>query len=271
MQRHSRVLAALAILWLTNGMETSGWTQETMPKVNQTRNDLETEIRKPINLSYLLFLPKDYSAEDAKRWPLLLFLHGAGERGSNLGLVKVHGPPKIVQDQPEFPFILVSPQCPAGQYWENDTLLALLDHVAAKHQVDSTRVYLTGLSMGGFGTWNLAMAHPERFAAIAPICGGGDVVPIRLSSPVKLGALKSLGVWAFHGAKDMVVPLSESERMIGVLKGIGHEARLTIYPEAGHDSWTETYANPALYDWLLQHQRRAPKRRTSRRRTRPVR
>jgi predicted peptidase len=255
MKRYSRAFAALAIFSLLNGMAANGWTQENMSKANQTRKDLEGEIRKPVKVSYLLFLPEGYNPEGPKRWPLLLFLHGAGERGTDLSRVKVHGPPKIVEQRSDFPFIVVSPQCPTDQHWSNDVLLTLLDEVVAHHQVDTSRIYLTGLSMGGFGTWNLGTAFPERFAAIAPICGGGDVLPILLSSPEKRRALKSLGIWAFHGAKDETVVLAESERMINVLRRIGHDAKLTVYPEAGHDSWTETYNNPALYEWLLEHRR----------------
>jgi predicted peptidase len=213
-------------------------------------------ITHTVSARYLLFLPQGYEAKGAKRWPLMLFLHGAGERGSDIWKVAVHGPPKIVKDKPGLPFILVSPQCPEGETWSNEVLLNLLDEVIANHAVDTHRVYLTGLSMGGYGTWSLAVQSPERFAAVAPICGGGEPVRIYLAGPKQVEALKSLGVWAFHGAKDPVVPLAESQRMIDALKKIGsEEARLTVYPEAQHDSWTETYNNAELYDWFLKHSR----------------
>jgi predicted peptidase len=207
----------------------------------------------------------------------MLFLHGAGERGTNLSLVTMHGPPKLVkafqlptnendaarQKRQEAmktlkgQFIIVSPQCPAGQRWENDALLALLNKVISKHKVDTNRVYLTGLSMGGYGTWSLGTRYPERFAAIAPICGGGERIDILLASRTKSAALKMLGVWAFHGAKDSTVPLSESERMVEALKKAGGtDVQLTVYPEAQHDSWTETYNNPDLYEWFLKHVRK---------------
>lgn len=210
------------------------------------------------DLNYLLFLPKDYSAKSGKRWPLILFLHGAGERGTNVWKVATHGPPKNVVEHPEFPFIVVSPQCPEGKTWSNDALLGLLDGIMKKYAVDKSRVYLTGLSMGGYGTWSLGLAYPERFAAIVPICGGGERIHVLLASREKSQALKSLGVWAFHGAKDPVVPVEESQRMIEMLKRAGVEdINLTIYPEAQHDSWTETYKNPELYEWLLKHQRKS--------------
>jgi predicted peptidase len=214
------------------------------------------EVTKRVALDYLLFLPADYRPEGPKHWPLLLFLHGAGERGTNLARVKVHGPPKLVETNAAFPFIVVSPQCPPGQRWDPQALLLLLDDVMAGHPVDPERVYVTGLSMGGYGTWALAAAAPERFAAVAPICGGGDPIAVRLAGGgPRADALKTLGVWAFHGAKDEVVRLSESERMVEAYKNLGATPKLTVYPEAAHDSWTETYANPALYEWLLRHRR----------------
>ncbi|MEH1864170.1 MAG: prolyl oligopeptidase family serine peptidase [Nostoc sp.] len=176
-----------------------------------------------------------------------LVLHGSGERGSYLNHVKKHGVAKVVEQQLDFPFIVISPQCPRGEYWNIERLSTLLDEVIASYPVDPDRVYLTGLSMGGYGTWHLAAAQPERFAAIAPICGGGN--------PVQAHKIKSLPVWAFHGAKDNVVPLSESEIMVSALKACDGNVKFTVYPEADHDSWTQTYNNPELYEWFLQHRR----------------
>lgn len=225
----------------------------------QTPKSLKVQRTEKIEANYLLFLPKEYQAAQGKRWPLLLFLHGAGERGADIWKVAVHGPPKHVAAHPEFPFIVVSPQCPEGQIWSEETLLALLDEVTREYAVDTNRVYLTGLSMGGYGTWDLGLAHPERFAAIVPICGGGELIKVLLAGGERAGALKSLGVWAFHGAKDPVVPPEESERMVNFLKKAGvTDVKLTVYPEAGHDAWTETYNNPELYEWLLKHQRGKP-------------
>jgi predicted peptidase len=205
-----------------------------------------------VRLRYLLFLPRGYGrGRPAKRWPLMLFLHGAGERGRRVSLVRKHGPPKIVETKRDFPFVLVSPQCPPEEWWSADALTILLDDVVARYDVDPDRIYVTGLSLGGFGTWALATADPDRFAAIAPVCGGGDVR--------RAACLKRLPVWAFHGAKDPLVPVERSREMIRAIKKAGgRKARLTIYPEAEHDSWTETYDNPALYEWLLKHKR--PKR-----------
>jgi predicted peptidase len=117
-----------------------------------------------------------------------------------------------------------------------------------KYRIDKDRVYLTGLSMGGYGTWALAAAHPEKFAAIAPICGGGN--------PAEAAKLARLPIWVFHGAKDPTVPIERSKEMVEAIKAAGGDAKFTIYPEAGHDSWTETYNNPELYQWLLAQKRK---------------
>jgi predicted peptidase len=228
--------------------------ESTMPREGQTAQKFKKRITRELAANYLLYLPAEYKSDANKRWPLMLFLHGAGERGTNLSAVAVHGPPKLVKQKRDFPFIIVSPQCPAGERWSNETLVALLEDVTRKFKVDTDRIYLTGLSMGGYGTWALGIAEPARFAAIAPICGGGETIPILIASTRKKEQLKKLPVWVFHGAKDPVVKLEESERMVNALKRIGSEnVELTVYPEAAHDSWTETYNNPKFYDWLLSH------------------
>lgn len=193
---------------------------------------------------YLLFLPRNDEEESR---PLLLFLHGAGERGRDPALVKKLGVPKIVEEQENFPFIAVSPQCPQGQYWSIPVLSKLLDEVESLYRVDKERVYVTGVSMGGYGTWQLAIEQPHRFAAIAPICGGGN--------SHEVCRIKHVPVWTFHGAEDRIVPLSESSRMVDALRKCGGNVKFTVYPEAGHDSWTETYDNPALFEWFLKHRK----------------
>lgn len=196
-------------------------------------------------LKYLLYVPPHVAP--GEKSPLILFLHGAGERGDDVELLKKHGIPKIVETKENFPFITVSPQCPRNSWWtaETEALNALLDEVVANYPVDEERVYLTGLSMGGFGTWTLAAAHPDRFAAIAPICGGGD--------PSYASVLKEIPVWVFHGARDELVPPRASEEMVEALQAVGGNVRFTLYPDAGHDSWTATYENPELYTWFLSH------------------
>ena len=212
----------------------------------QSNQMLEKEITKTIRLQYLLFLPADYENKSEK-WPMILFLHGAGERGDNLSQVKVHGPPKLINNGENFPFIIVSPQCPEDKWWDTDVLNELLKDVMKSYRVDKNRIYLTGLSMGGYGTWDMAQKYPSRFAAIAPICGSGN--------PELVERIKHLPIWVFHGAKDKVVPVKKSQDMVDALKKVGGNVKFAIYPEAGHDSWTETYSNPALYDWFLKHNR----------------
>ena len=156
----------------------------------------------------------------------------------------------------EFPFIIIAPQCPEKELWQSEPLLQLLDHVSEKYAVDTKRIYLTGLSMGGYGAWQLGLRHPDRFAALVPVCGGGNAIEVILGPGDKGDAFKSLPIWAFHGAKDDVVPLDESARLVNGLKKQGlKDVRLTVYPEAQHDSWSETYQNPELYEWLAKQSR----------------
>jgi len=217
--------------------------------MSQKKSLLRQKITKSIRCNYLIFLPESYN-RTGKSWPLILFLHGAGERGEDFDLVRKHGLAKIVEQEPNFPFIVVSPQCPKGQWWSMDLLATLLDEVERKDRVDKKRIYVTGLSMGGYGTWQLAIEHPKRFAAIAPVCGG--------SNPHRADEIKDLPVWVFHGAKDKVVPIARSREMVAALRKSGAKnVRLTVYPQAEHDSWTPTYENKRLYDWFLTHRRRS--------------
>jgi predicted peptidase len=231
------------------------YSEQTMPKAKQTARTLNKKITKRIRTDYFLFLPDGYQSKSKKRWPLIFFLHGIGERGKDPWKVKVHGPPKVAEKMTNFPFVVVSPQCPDGQWWSSETLLTLLDEVIEVHKIDTNRIYLTGLSMGGFGAWSLALENPERFAAVAPICGGGNPrYPMSYDASRK-AALKSLPFWVFHGDKDTAVTIDESQRMVDALKNLGCDVKFTVYPGVAHDSWTQTYANPQLYEWFLQHQR----------------
>ncbi len=216
----------------------------------------DSDAKQDVTIRYLLFVPEGYE-NIQQSWPLLLFLHGLGESSdTDLDRVTIHGPAKMVEMQPDFPFVLVTPQCPPPgkektaivKAWRPEQLIQLVDHVASKLPIDDTRIYVTGLSMGGYGTWRLAAAHPERFAAILPVCGGGE--------PETMAAkLRGVPIWAFHGAKDSVVPVSESEKMADAVTNAGGNVRFTVYADAEHDSWTQTYSNPEVYDWLLSQQR----------------
>ncbi|MDF2562124.1 MAG: phospholipase [Microbacterium sp.] len=214
------------------------------------QSDVRDDAPTPADvLRCLVHLPDDYDADPGRLWPLVLFLHGSGERGSDLDLAAVHGPPRLADDGHEFPFILVTPQCGESSQWvaEVSTLSGLLDEVVSMLRVDPARISVTGLSMGGFGTWSLAVRYPDRFAAIAPICGG---LWMQSAAPIR-----HLPVWAFHGDADDVVPISATEEITSELRSLDADVRFTRYAGVGHDSWTETYDNPELYDWLLSHRR----------------
>ncbi len=238
--------ALLVALTLTRGPLAQA--QQAQPGTQQPQS-FEKQVVKTLTLKYLLYLPKEYGKEADKKWPVLIFLHGSGERGSDLEKVKMHGPPKLIAAGKEFPFLVVSPQAPGGKGWDVETLNGMLDEVVLKYSVDTSRVYLTGLSLGGHGTWEWATSNPERFAAIAPICGFGSAFSTR--------RLRTVPAWVFHGEKDPTVPVNEAHLMVDAMKAAGGDVKLTLYPDAGHDSWTETYNNPELYTWFLSHSRPA--------------
>jgi predicted peptidase len=217
-----------------------------------TAKFFESEITIKLGYHYTLTLPEGYEADKAKAWPLLVFLHGAGERGDNLELLKKHGPPKLVAAGKKFPAIVVSPQVPSGEFWNPHGVKALVDQVKKDYRVDAKRVYLTGISMGGFGTFDTIAAYPDVFAAAAPVCGGAGI------NVVKFGPLKELPIWIFHGGKDPVVPVEFTEMAEKWFKrnGGGANVKVTIYPEAQHDSWTQTYENEELWTWLFQQARK---------------
>ena len=219
---------------------------ETLPSLQ--KKVFQGEVTVPVRVPYLLHLPKAYR-RDGPAWPLLLFLHGAGSSGTNLDRVKRNGIPSMLPTPVQSPldqFIVLAPQS-RRRGWDPVKLDALLTDAVRKYHVDEDRIYLTGISMGGYGTWALAAAYPERFAAIVPICGGGR--------PATADALKNLPIWVFHGAKDDVVPVARSTAMVRAIEQLGGKVRFTIYPNTGHDAWTEAYNDPQLYAWLLQHKR----------------
>lgn len=202
---------------------------------------------KPLN--YLVDLPDGYNTDRTKKWPLVLFLHGSGERGDDLSLLRRHGPPKLVAEGHKFPFILVSPQAPLGSYIIGAQMMDLLDEVSAKYNVDPDRVSMTGLSMGGYTTWFTAMEFPERFAAIAPMASGSD--------PLGAARLKNLPTWYFVGGKDTNIRPERPQQMVDAMQAAGVAFKFTEYPEAGHSqTWEKAYADPALYEWMLAQKRR---------------
>jgi len=200
------------------------------------------------NFSYVKYLPKDF--DETKEYPLVIFLHGAGERGDDLDIAMRYGYMKHVRESGrEYPFIFVAPQCPYEKYWGcfTESLIAFVDDMIASLPVDKKRVYLTGLSMGGTGTWMLAMACPEKFAAIAPICGSGIYW--------NAIAVKDLPIMMYHGDCDAIVPVMESVNMLTAVNKLGGNAKLEICNGVAHNAWDYAYEGDTLYNWLLSHKK----------------
>ena len=201
------------------------------------------------NFGYIQYLPKNF--DKCEKYPLVVFLHGAGERGSNLDDIAMHGYLQYVKEQgAEYPFIIIAPQCPDDKYWGcfTESLLSFLDWICESLPVDKSRVYLTGLSMGGTGTYMLAMAAPEKFAAIAPVCGSGVCW--------YSGALKNVPTYIFHGDCDTVVPIYESITMLRNINLCGGNAKMQIFHGVGHNAWDFAYKGDKLYKWLLKHNKK---------------
>ncbi len=207
----------------------------------------ETVLRE--NLQYYLYFPEDYETKEKELFPLLLFLHGGGESGDSLAVLKKNGPPKMLADGTQFPFMVLAPQNPHKKKWWNvHAVMQLLDTVIAHHRVDPKRIYLSGLSRGGSAAWDLAVQYPDRFAALAVVCG---MAPVPYASWID----KDLPIWVFHGTEDRSIPFSESEMMVAALKEMGYDVTFTVYEGVGHNSWEQAYATEALYEWMVQQKR----------------
>ncbi|MBA4063267.1 MAG: hypothetical protein C0501_06060 [Isosphaera sp.] len=200
---------------------------------------------------YVLFVPKGY--DGTKEYPVILFLHGAGEtKGGKKMPVEVGIGPAVKKREKDFPFLVVIPQAET-KGWQADgpnakRALAMLDEVNKEYKTDPKRQYLSGLSMGGYGTWSVAAAHPDRFAAIVPICGGGN--------PKDAAKIKDLPCWCFHGDADTAVPVARSREMIEALKAAGGKPKYTEYPKVGHNSWDAAYGTDELFTWLLEQKKK---------------
>jgi predicted peptidase len=207
-----------------------------------------TSLTLDVDLPYLLHVPD--GDPPASGWPLVLFLHGSGERGRDADLLRLQGLPKRLEEGLAFPALVVSPQCPDGDVWPQHfpALLDLLDAVAARHGADPDRVVATGLSLGGAGTVHLVAAHPERFAGLVPICGPWTWYYAN-------AAMARLPLWVFHGSADQVVSVADSRRLVARVRELGGAPRYTEYPGVGHDAWTPAYADPEVLDWLLAQRR----------------
>ncbi len=216
---------------------------------DQAPQDFTRRITLDVGYRFLLSLPGGYAADDKKKWPLVVFLHGSGERGTDLELVKKHGPPKLLAAGRKFEAIIASPQCLPRQVWNPHGIKALTDHLTQTLRVDTDRIYLTGLSMGGYGTWETALEYPDTYAAIVPICGGAGV------RWVMADRIRHLPVWIFHGAKDTAVSPDLSKKMHEALIKAGGASKFTLYPDAAHDSWSVTYDDPQMWKWLFEQRR----------------
>lgn len=200
---------------------------------------------------YVLFVPHGY--DGSKKYPLILFLHGAGERGDDGQLPVMQGIGNAIKfkgGEKKFPCFVIFPQCKKRSSWKADSpdgkrALAILEEIQKNYKIDNNRIYLTGLSMGGYGTWSLATAHPNKWAAIAPICGGGD--------PAAAESIKHIPCWCFHGAEDKAVPVGRSREMIKALEKVGGQPRYSEFPYVGHNSWDSAYVTPELIPWMLGH------------------
>lgn len=198
-----------------------------------------------LNSSFLLYLPSGYGTED-REWPCILYLHGASLRGRDIGKVTHYGLPAMLEGKADFPFIVISPQCLPDRGWTDEkAMIALLDDVCTKFDVDRKRIYLTGVSLGGRGAWYLASRSPGHFAAVAPLCGPAD--------PTWTAGLGDTPVWVFHGMDDKVVPVDRSMAMVESMLAHGGSVRHTFYPDVGHNIVTRTYRNAELYSWFLAH------------------
>ncbi len=203
---------------------------------------MKTEIVEKHELGYALHIP----ANTKEKKPLIIFLHGSGEKGTDIEKVKVHGPFKYIKTH-ELDAYILAPQCPENEYWNEEVLYRLILKIQKENNIDKNRIYLTGLSMGGWGAWNLAFAHPETFAALVPIAGFVDRVPM-----IEDCKIKDIPTRIFHGLLDDVVNVDYAITIYKKLKTCNANVQLTIFDDAGHDSWSKVYDNQEIYDWMFK-------------------
>lgn len=205
---------------------------------------MKTEVLKHKELKYIKVLPENY--KEGEKYPVIFFLHGAGTRGTDIEALLNNPYFKLTENHEAFPFVTIAPQCPKETWFDVfEQVKELAQKVSKEPFADSAKIYAMGASMGGYATWQIAISMPEIFAAIVPICGGGMYWDA--------ARLKNVPVRAFHGAKDDVVLCEESEKMVNAVIRAGGDARLTLYPENGHDAWSDTYSDYSVFEWLLSN------------------
>lgn len=203
---------------------------------------IKTEINQKRELNYILHIP----AEIKEKKPLIIFLHGSGEKGNDIEKVKTHGPFKYLKNH-EIDGYVLAPQCPENEYWNSEVLYRLILKVQKENHIDANRIYVTGLSMGAWGAWNLVFEHPEMFAAFVPIAGFVDRIPM-----IENCKIKNVPIRIFHGLLDDVVDVNYSIAIYKKLQKCNTDIELTIFDDANHDSWTRVYDNPEVYEWMLK-------------------
>lgn len=201
-------------------------------------------------LRYYLYYPEDYHKNEEMDYGLLLFLHGGGESGDSLGAIKKNGPPKLITEGKQFPFLILAPQNPyQRKWWNTRAVMSLLETVVQNNRVDPERLYLTGLSRGGSAAWEIAVQYPDTFAAMAVVCG---MAPLPYASWIN----KEMPIWVFHGTEDRSIPFSESENMVAKLKEMGYPVKFTVYEGVGHNAWEAAYTTEELYSWFTEQQKK---------------
>jgi predicted peptidase len=209
-------------------------------------NNPQQKAEKSKTYPYLAYLPSDYEKSAKKDWPLIIYLHGSSCKGNNLERLKKYGPPFYLDRGMQVDAIVISPQCPSNRNWTTGNWFeSFYKELLDKYNIDPSRVYLTGMSLGGFGTWDLASRYPEYFAAIMPLCGGGR--------PDMAETMKDVPTWVFHGDKDRLVNVNRSKQMVNAMQELGSRPKFSVLKGQGHDIH-KVYSDQGIYDWLLsQH------------------
>lgn len=246
MKKNFAIMSLLTFVLMTFG--DLAIAQDTQPAAGK-QVEMSFKTSDDAEVGYLLYLPANYDKTSETKVPMMLFLHGRGESNGPLSLVAKWGPPKMAQDGQDMPFLIVSPQCPKDDWWSSETqlnrLTELLEEITSNYEINVKKIYLTGLSMGGYGSWALSAKHPAKFAAVVPVCGGGE--------PETAEKIKDIPIWAWHGDKDRAVPFQKSVDMVEAIeKAGGKKIKFTSLEGIGHNCWSAAYGTPQLYQWMLQ-------------------